>query len=413
MHDELGPWSRVGAFLAAFCVVTAVAFADGGYFRGSWLWIVLALCSLAGIALLLREDIALGRLELFALSALALLVAWTALSATWSSAPTSSLHDAERSLIYVAALLAFLLVAERATGRSVLAGVAVGATTVAGYGLGDRIATGGTAQPDIVSGTRLIEPLGYANALAVLGAIGIVLALGLAWSSTTRGERIAWALAVPILAAALLLTESRGTVLALVAGLAVFVRARSRHPLVLAAVGVALLGVVVGAIVAVDRALGSRVDYWRVAWNQYEDNPLLGSGAGTFRLYWDRTGMPVSVRDAHSVYLETLAELGPLGLGLLLLAVGLPLLAALKLPGDPIPGIALSAYAVFLVHAGLDWDWEMPAVTLAGVSCAAVLLVAARRPPLAIHMGPGGRSLLAFGTISLAVLAVVLRALVE
>ena len=36
------------------------------------------------------------------------------------------------------------------------------------------------------------------------------------------------------------------------------------------------------------------------------------------------------------------------------------------------------AYTAFLVHAGVDWDWELPAVTLVGLLCAAALLVALR-----------------------------------
>jgi O-antigen ligase len=406
-------WSRTGTFLSVLAVLTAVAFADGGYFRESWLWITLALCSLAGIALLLRDDIEVGRLELLALFALGLLSAWTALSAAWSSAPTSSLHDAERDLIYVSALLALLLLVERESSRWFLAGVAVSAMVVAGYGLGDRIVAGENPAPDPVSGNRLIEPLGYANALAILSAIALVLSIGRAWQASSRVERISWAAGGAILLAALIFTESRGTALALVVGLALFVRTRSRHPLVLASIGLALLCVVGGVVVAVDRALGARVDYWRVAWRQLEDNPLLGSGAGTFHQYWERAEMPVSVRDAHSVYLETLAELGPLGIGLLLLTLGVPLLAALRARADPTVAVAASAYAVFLVHAGLDWDWEMPAVTLAGLSCAVALLVAGRQSSDVIRVGAAARSLFALAATSLSVLAVVTRVLVE
>jgi Flp pilus assembly protein TadD len=39
---------------------------------------------------------------------------------------------------------------------------------------------------------------------------------------------------------------------------------------------------------------------------------------------------------------------------------------------------AASAYTAYLVHAGLDWDWEVPAVTLAALACAAAVLTAAR-----------------------------------
>jgi hypothetical protein len=32
----------------------------------------------------------------------------------------------------------------------------------------------------------------------------------------------------------------------------------------------------------------------------------------------------------------------------------------------------------YLVHAGIDWDWEMPAVTVAALACGVALLLAAR-----------------------------------
>jgi len=35
---------------------------------------------------------------------------------------------------------------------------------------------------------------------------------------------------------------------------------------------------------------------------------------------------------------------------------------------------AAAAYAAFLVHAGLDWDWEMPVVVVAALSCAGALV---------------------------------------
>src|SRR5262249_47322618 len=35
---------------------------------------------------------------------------------------------------------------------------------------------------------------------------------------------------------------------------------------------------------------------------------------------------------------------------------------------------AAAAYVAFLVHAGLDWDWEMPVVVVAALSCAGALV---------------------------------------
>ena len=63
-----------------------------------------------------------------------------------------------------------------------------------------------------------------------------------------------------------------------------------------------------------------RIDHWRVAAHEVTAHPWLGSGAGTFGEYWfkDRPTR-VIVHDAHNLYLETLAETGPIGLALLVL----------------------------------------------------------------------------------------------
>ena len=55
-----------------------------------------------------------------------------------------------------------------------------------------------------------------------------------------------------------------------------------------------------------------RIDNWRVALDGFDENPLHGTGAGTYRITWDRDRPPppVKVNDGHSLYLETLSELG-------------------------------------------------------------------------------------------------------
>jgi O-antigen ligase len=80
------------------------------------------------------------------------------------------------------------------------------------------------------------------------------------------------------------------------------------------------------------------------------------------------------VRDAHSLYLETLAELGVFGLVLLVVVLGTPLAVAVK-RRRPLTAIAAGAYVVFLVHAASDWDWELPAVVLAALVCAVAMLL--------------------------------------
>jgi tetratricopeptide (TPR) repeat protein len=122
-----------------------------------------------------------------------------------------------------------------------------------------------------------------------------------------------------------------------------------------------------------------RYQQWKNAWQMYEERPWLGHGAGTYEQYWHQhRPVPGKVRDAHSLYLETLAELGPVGLALLLLAFGVPLVAAVKARRHALVPVAFGAYVAYIVHAGVDWDWEMPAVTLVALFCGAAMLVAAR-----------------------------------
>jgi O-Antigen ligase len=112
----------------------------------------------------------------------------------------------------------------------------------------------------------------------------------------------------------------------------------------------------------------SRSEYWDVAGRMVEDAPLLGEGAGGFTRIWlrDRPAL-LFVKDAHNLYLETLAELGPVGLAALLLVLLTPLARARRAARHPAGRAALAAYVALLAHAAVDWDWELPAVTLATV----------------------------------------------
>ncbi len=123
-----------------------------------------------------------------------------------------------------------------------------------------------------------------------------------------------------------------------------------------------------------------RVDLWRTALDEYADHPVVGSGAGSYEHYWNEHRPFVhKVRDAHSLYLEVLAELGPLGLALLALALGVPLVGAFFARGHPLVPAAAAAYVAYLVHAGVDWDWELPAVTIAALACGIGIIAAAAR----------------------------------
>ena len=125
-------------------------------------------------------------------------------------------------------------------------------------------------------------------------------------------------------------------------------------------------------------SLNGRPMLWRSALADVGDHPLLGSGAGTFEQYWnEHRPRNYVAKDAHSLYLERLAEQGPVGFALILALVLYPLGVAVRYRRDPIVLTAVGVLVAFTVHAGFDWDWEMPAVTgLALVGASAIVLSA-------------------------------------
>jgi O-antigen ligase len=136
-----------------------------------------------------------------------------------------------------------------------------------------------------------------------------------------------------------------------------------------------------GGAVAVAAHAGAtepRRSYYSVAWHEYTAHPVLGSGAGTYGFAWARSGKELEfggALDAHSIYLETLAELGPIGLGLMLLLLLIPF-RALRVARTPYVAAAFGGYVAFLIHAGLDWDWELPAIVVAALACGTAALAA-------------------------------------
>lgn len=126
----------------------------------------------------------------------------------------------------------------------------------------------------------------------------------------------------------------------------------------------------------------NRYAYWRVALRAFGDEPLRGVGAGGWAVYWLRyRPFDEYAQDAHSLPLQTAAELGLIGLALLALFAGGVAAAAVDahrrsraLAAGPI-----SALVVYGVHAPLDWDWQMPAVTVIAMVLAGTLIALAER----------------------------------
>jgi tetratricopeptide (TPR) repeat protein len=149
-----------------------------------------------------------------------------------------------------------------------------------------------------------------------------------------------------------------------------------------------------------------RADLWRLAWDNYQEHGWRGSGAGTYERYYlaNKPTTIGKVRDAHGLYIEFLSELGPVGLTLLVLALALPVAGALAARHRRLVPAAFGAYVAFLAHAAIDWDWEVPAVTLSALVVGGALLVAARGeharvvPPQARLAGAAIASVLALAT---------------
>lgn len=149
-----------------------------------------------------------------------------------------------------------------------------------------------------------------------------------------------------------------------------------------------------------------RLDHWAVALDRFAARPLRGDGAGTYEVAWNREReIRLDVIDAHSLYLEVLAELGAVGLLLLLLALATVLGGLLRLArgaGRGPPAALFAAGLLWAIHAGIDWDWEMPATGLWLFAVGGVALAAAPGAPRLRPPGRVARVALSVGCLVLA-----------
>ena len=115
----------------------------------------------------------------------------------------------------------------------------------------------------------------------------------------------------------------------------------------------------------------SRSKYWRVAWEEWKQHPITGTGAGTFHYTWleNRPGFS-GVRQVHNVYLEQGTETGVVAfLALAGFAGGFVFYAARgtwRATGERkilLSGLT-GAVVVYLVHSALEWHWYIPPSTL-------------------------------------------------
>ncbi|MCU1281094.1 MAG: O-antigen polymerase, partial [bacterium] len=205
--------------VGALCVVGLGA-AHGGYFPTAWGWAIVAFVAALAWSLTVGSARRPTALEGVFLGALLAFAGWFALSGIWGTASASS-DETVRVFVYVVGAAGALSVVRRATVPALVAGVLAGTTALAVYALASRLFPDRIGTFDSVAGYRLATPIGYWNALGLLCALAVLLAVGLA-GSTSSPVRTAFAAApVPVLLATLYFTFSRGSWIALGVGLVV------------------------------------------------------------------------------------------------------------------------------------------------------------------------------------------------
>jgi tetratricopeptide (TPR) repeat protein len=124
-----------------------------------------------------------------------------------------------------------------------------------------------------------------------------------------------------------------------------------------------------------------RWQFWGAAIDEFQTRPLTGRGPGSYEAWWAQHGsVSYFTRHAHSLYLETLGELGLVGLGLLagflltgLVAAGRRLRSADARDGNTIAALAALAIA-FAFAAAIDWIWQLTVIPVVAIVALALLV---------------------------------------
>lgn len=505
------------ALLAGVGLACGASPAFLGYFDIS-VWGPIGLVLVAGTIALLVARPALPRgLALAAVLGLLLFAAWALLSMTWAESADRALTEGDRWLLYAILLLDLtLLIEDRRDSETLLAAATVGVLGVAAYELVKML--GGSGQ-SLFGGSRLLEPLGYTNALGGFFLFGFWPLVAVAERARSAALAGLAAGGATLLATLVVLTDSRGTVFAFAAsavlvlalvpgrnrrawlllallagvasawgpltdviqalppgrfappedtirlaaerslfaaaavgavwGLASWVVGRARESagaglawlprvsaLALCAIAVV---VAVGALAAVEDPAGkvseqyeaftelrpteggsrftsgggNRYDYWRIAWRQFSDDPLVGVGAGNFdRTYFLERRTDEDVRQAHSIELQALGETGLVGallLGCFLVAVfaGVWRRCRAARLGEAQNGLLVAAIGIFVVwlaQTSVDWLHLIPGLTGLALGAGAVLLLP---PGTDAEEAPARLRLPTLGLVAAVALAVV------
>jgi hypothetical protein len=223
----------------------------GAVFRGGavpWVGLAALLLALAAAAPVLLGRAprpALTPVGLGAVGLLAGFVAWNGVSVLWSTRPDRSWDYLNLGLVYLAFLACGVLAGARLPLRVVASALAAVLGAAAVWALAGKVFPG--LYPDYERVARLRGPVGYWNALALLGDFALPLGL---WLATRTRARAGGVLLVYAWVLAILLAFSRGGVLVAVVVVAVWLAAESRRLESLAALALGGIPAVVVAGIA-------------------------------------------------------------------------------------------------------------------------------------------------------------------
>jgi O-antigen ligase len=246
------PLSRAAPTIVLAGLTAAAVFAGGGSSDATIPWVGgAALAAAAGaVAATLAGVLEGPRLAALGAAGVALFtsfVLWNGLTAVWSVDPARSWSYFNRGLVYLAflglGLYAGALV-RRAPARIAAAFALLAAAAVV-WALCGKVFP--ALNPDGGRIARLREPVGYWNALALLLAMAMPVALAFAAGPRKRSVRTGAVLLLYVLVVGMLLTYSRSGVLAAAAGVALWLAVCEHRAAMLAAL---LASVPVGAAVA-------------------------------------------------------------------------------------------------------------------------------------------------------------------
>ncbi len=243
-------------------------------------------------------------------------------------------------------------------------------------------------------------------------------------AATREGHRVAVALCVVIAVSALVALGARAVanrVSPSRRAIVAFDLALAGSAVVLAVVAVVAVGGLsglqerfnaepVGGVDLNDRLFSvsgnGRSEQLRVGWDSGLEQPLVGNGAGTFEYLWyqARPNLLV-VRDGHSLYMETFAELGLVGVVLLGGALLVLVFGGVRARRQRFVASGLGALLAWAAASAFDWHWEMVGLTLTALLAGSAGLVASERRSLPM-LGGSARVAVAMLTSVLSVLAV-------